>query len=60
LDCRVKNGEKKIGSGKGKLAWISAYLTTIAEGQTINVIVPEGDKKALAAYNDQKSPCHYS
>jgi sulfur-oxidizing protein SoxA len=54
LDCRVKNGEKKIGSGKGKLAWISAYLTTIAEGQTINVIVPEGDKKALAAYNEGK------
>ncbi|AYQ56204.1 sulfur oxidation protein SoxA [Bathymodiolus thermophilus thioautotrophic gill symbiont] len=54
LDCRVKNGEKKIGSGKGKLAWISAYLTTIAEGQTINVIVPEGDEKALAAYNAGK------
>ena len=54
LDCRVKNGEKKIGSGKGKLAWISAYLTTIAEGQIINVIVPEGDKEALAAYNAGK------
>ncbi|SMN00010.1 sulfur oxidation protein SoxA [uncultured Candidatus Thioglobus sp.] len=54
LDCRVKNGEKKIGSGKGKLAWISAYLTTIAEGQVINVIVPEGDAKALAAYNAGK------
>jgi hypothetical protein len=26
LDCRVKNGEKKIGSGKGKLAWISAFI----------------------------------
>ncbi|SMN01633.1 sulfur oxidation protein SoxA [uncultured Candidatus Thioglobus sp.] len=54
LECRVKNGEKKIGSGKGKLAWISAYLTTIAEGQVINVIVPEGDVKALAAYNAGK------
>ncbi len=54
VDCRVKNGEKKIGTGKGKLAWMSAYLTTIAEGQTINVIVPEGDAKALAAYEDGK------
>ncbi len=54
LKCRVKNGERKIGSGKGKLAWISAYLTTIAKGQVINVIVPEGDEKALAAYNAGK------
>jgi sulfur-oxidizing protein SoxA len=54
VDCRVKNGEKKISTGKGKLAWMSAYLTTIAEGQTINVIVPEGDAKALAAYKDGK------
>lgn len=54
VDCRVKNGEKKIGTGKGKLAWMSAYLTTIAEGQTINVIVPEGDAKALVAYENGK------
>lgn len=54
INCRVKNGEKKIGTGKGKLAWMSAYLTTIAEGQTINVIVPEGDAKALAAYENGK------
>lgn len=54
ISCRVKNGEKKIGSGKGKLAWMSAYLTTIAKGQKINVIVPEGDAKALAAYKEGK------
>lgn len=54
VDCRVKNGEKKIGTGKGKLAWMSAYLTGLAEGQVINVIVPRGDAKALAAYNDGK------
>lgn len=54
VNCRVKNGEKKIGSGKGKLAWMGAYLTTFAEGKVINVIVPEGDAKALAAYKDGK------
>lgn len=54
INCRVKNGEKKIGSGKGKLAWMSAYLTGIAKGQVINVIVPKGDKKALAAYKQGK------
>ena len=54
VDCRVANGEGKIGTGKGKLAWMSAYLTTAAEGQTINVIVPAGNAKALAAYNQGK------
>ncbi len=55
INCRVKNGEKKIGSGKGKLAYMSAYLTGIAEGSVINVIVPKGDAKALAAYNQGKN-----
>ncbi|SFV86311.1 sulfur oxidation protein SoxA [hydrothermal vent metagenome] len=54
INCRVKNGEKKIGSGKGKLAYMGAYLTGLAEGKKINVIVPEGDDKALAAYEDGK------
>ncbi|TEU20344.1 MAG: sulfur oxidation c-type cytochrome SoxA [Gammaproteobacteria bacterium] len=54
VDCRVANGEGKIGTGKGKLAWMSAYLTTIAEGQKINVVVPAGNAKALAAYEQGK------
>ncbi|RUA03988.1 MAG: sulfur oxidation c-type cytochrome SoxA [Gammaproteobacteria bacterium] len=54
INCRVKNGEKKIGSGKGKLAYMAAYLTGLAEGKKINVIVPEGDAKALAAYEEGK------
>ena len=52
--CRINNGEKKMGYKKGSMAYISAYLTTAAEGKIINVIVPAGDKKALAAYNDGK------
>ncbi|MBE8189492.1 MAG: sulfur oxidation c-type cytochrome SoxA [Candidatus Thioglobus sp.] len=54
VNCRVKNGEKKIGTGKGKLAWMSAYLTGIATGEVINVIVPKGNAKALAAYEQGK------
>ncbi len=54
IECRIQNKERKIKTGKAELAWISAYLTKIAEGQTINVIVPEGDAKALAAYEDGK------
>lgn len=53
--CRTDNGEKKLGLKKGKLAFISAYLTTAATGEIINVIVPEGDKKAMAAYNKGKN-----
>jgi sulfur-oxidizing protein SoxA len=52
--CRTDNGEKKMGYQKGTMAHISAYLTTAAEGEVVNVIVPEGDAKALAAYNEGK------
>ena len=54
VDCLVSNGEKKWGTGKGKHAWVAAHLTTLGEGTFINVIVPEGDEAALAAYNDGK------
>ncbi|HIE78005.1 MAG TPA: sulfur oxidation c-type cytochrome SoxA [Candidatus Thioglobus sp.] len=54
IDCLVSNGEKKWGTGKGKHAWVASHLTTLAEGQVINVVVPEGDAAALAAYNDGK------
>jgi sulfur-oxidizing protein SoxA len=57
IDCLVSNGEKKWGTGKGKHAWVAAHLTTLGEGTFINVIVPEGDEAALAAYNDGKK--HY-
>lgn len=52
--CRVDNGEGKWGWKKGNIAYVSAYLTTSAKGKVINVIVPEGDAKALAAYNNGK------
>lgn len=54
INCHVKNGGGKIKTGKGKLAYISAYLTTLAKGKKINVIVPKGNFKALAAYNSGK------
>jgi len=52
--CRLDNGEKKISWKKGKLAFISAYLTTSAKGEKINVIVPNDDDRALEAYNTGK------
>lgn len=52
--CRVDNGEKPLKYKKGAMAFLSAYLTTAAIGEKINVIVPEGDEKALAVYNRGK------
>ncbi len=51
--CRVDNGEAKWGWKKGKIAYVSAYLTTKADGQIINVVIPD-DPRALAAYEDGK------
>jgi sulfur-oxidizing protein SoxA len=53
--CRTDNGEKKMGWKKGNMAFISAYLNTAAAGHTINVIVPDGDADAYAAYLDGKN-----
>ncbi len=52
--CRTDNGEKKWSYKKGNIAYVSGYLGIMAEGKTINVIVPKGDAKALAAYNEGK------
>ena len=57
VDCRVANGEGKIGTGKGKLAWMSAYLTTAAEGQTIqqmDELKKEAYKRYSAKLNEVK------
>lgn len=47
--CLKSNGENKIGWKKGKMAYISAYLTNEATGEKINVVVPDSDG-AQAAY----------
>ena len=52
--CLVKNDEAKWGWKKGKMAYISAYLTTQASGQKINVVVPN-NPKAQAAYEMGKN-----
>ncbi len=52
-DCRVKSGEPKWGWKKGNIAYVSAYLTSAADGQKINVVIPD-DPKAQAAYKEGK------
>jgi diheme cytochrome SoxA (sulfur oxidation) len=51
-DCRTKNGEKPYPWGKGKLAEISAYMTSTSDGKPFDVKV-EG-KDAEAAYENGK------
>ncbi len=48
--CQKANGEKPLKTKKGKIAYLSAWLANQANGQKINVIVPQNDPGAVAAY----------
>jgi sulfur-oxidizing protein SoxA len=52
--CRESNGEKALKWGKGPIAQISAYMAWTSRGKVFDISIPEGDKKALAAYLDGK------
>ncbi len=51
-ECREANGEEPIKYSKGKMADLSAYMSFISRGQTVNVVIPDDD--ALAAYERGK------
>lgn len=51
-ECRKKNGEKPLKTGKGPLAHISAYIALKSRGQKINVKIPS--KEAQRAYDRGK------
>ena len=53
-DCRVANGEAPLKWKKGKIADISAYMAYTSRGNKMNIVVPKGDEKALAAYERGK------
>jgi sulfur-oxidizing protein SoxA len=52
-DCLVKNGEKPLGYGKGKLASILAYMAYTSRGKVIDVKIPH-DQRAIDAYDKGK------
>jgi len=52
-DCLVKNGEKPLGYGKGKLASILAYMAYTSRGQVIDIKIPH-DQRAMDAYEKGK------
>ncbi len=51
-ECREANGEEPLKYSKGKMADISAYMSSESRGQVINVEIPEGE--AMAAYERGK------
>jgi len=53
IQCQKANGEKPFKLKVGNIAYLSAYIANQANGQTINVVVPN-DKDAQAAYEAGK------
>ena len=53
--CREANGEAPLPWKKGKIADISAYMAYTSRGNKMNIVVPKGDEKALAAYERGKA-----
>ena len=53
VQCMKANGEEPLKLKKGKIAHLSAYIASQANGQKINVVVPD-DKDAQAAYENGK------
>lgn len=52
-DCLIKNGEKPLPYGKGKLASIQAYMAYTSRGKVIDVKIPH-DQRAIDAYEKGK------
>ena len=53
IKCQKDNGEKPFKTKKGNIAYLSAWIASQANGQTVNVVVPN-DKDAQAAYENGK------
>lgn len=53
-ECREANGEKPLKYKKGAIATLLAYMAYESRGQKIDVVVPEDDADAMAAFNAGK------
>ncbi len=53
-ECREANGEKPLKYKKGDIASLLSYMSYASRGQITNVVVPDGDPDALAAYEAGK------
>jgi sulfur-oxidizing protein SoxA len=52
--CLTANGEKPMKYKKGSINKILSYIAFESRGNKINIVVPEGDADALAAYEAGK------
>ena len=53
--CREANGEKPLKYKKGKINDLLSYLAYEVRGKKVQVVIPEGDAGALAAYEEGKT-----
>ncbi|GAB6142065.1 sulfur oxidation c-type cytochrome SoxA [Methylosoma difficile] len=53
-DCRVANHEAPLNLLKGEITELLAYLVFTSRGKAIDVVVPDNDSRALAAYQQGK------
>lgn len=53
-NCRKANGEKPLKYKKGSINNILSYISFQSRGQVTNVVIPDDDPRAMAAYEDGK------
>ena len=53
-NCREANGEKPLKYKKGAIASLTGYIAYESRGNPTNVVIPDDDSRALAAYEDGK------
>lgn len=53
-NCREANNEKPLEYKEGSINDILSYIAYQSRGQTINVVIPKDDQKALQAYTEGK------
>ncbi|MGZ8200128.1 MAG: sulfur oxidation c-type cytochrome SoxA [Methylosarcina sp.] len=54
-DCRLSNRELPLNDEQGEIAQLLAYMSYTSRGQAVNILVPEDDPRALAAYQQGKN-----
>lgn len=53
-DCRETNREKPLDAEKGEITQLLAYMAYTSRGKAIEITIPDGDPRALAAYQQGK------
>ncbi|MGR9088620.1 MAG: sulfur oxidation c-type cytochrome SoxA [Gammaproteobacteria bacterium] len=53
-DCRINQGEAPLDQEKGEITKLLAYMAYTSRGRPINIVIPDDDPRALAAYRQGK------